>query len=113
VSVPVLHSFRGFIVEERATGKIAMKWRFRYANPDERSWLAVSTEKGGSEAVEYLRDGIADVLVKSALMFGHKLDKDRVMAFFPPDDGGYVRSTLGWLEMNDLIEIEVVSKEPR
>jgi hypothetical protein len=98
---------RAFIVEDRASGEIRMMFRFRYKDPDERSWYeARPDQKKGIEAVEFLRHAIQDVWVTAtAMLGGRRLPDDAVKAFYPPDDGGDPGRTIIWLEMQDLVEI--------
>lgn len=103
--------FRAFIVEDRGTGEVRLKFRFRYKDPEQRSWFGATTDKRGDEAVEHFRSGIDTVLRRATSMLTVPLDANGVTAFFPPDDGGDFCSTLIWLEMRDLIEIsEIVPK---
>jgi hypothetical protein len=98
--------FRAFIVEDRATGAVEMKFRWHYKDPDEKSWGIVTTDKRGAEAVEYLQDGLTKVLTTAiAMIAGSHPPEDVVHAFYPPDDGGDAGSTLIWLDMKDLVEI--------
>jgi hypothetical protein len=98
---------RAFIVEDRVTGAVKLKFRFRYSNPDERNWFSATTDKRGPEAVEHFESGMRFVLDEAARRLGFGLPKDSVKSFYPPDDGGDVGSVLIWLEMHDLIEMTV------
>ena len=102
--------FRAFIVEDRATGQMRMKFRFQYINPDERNWYLVTTKLRGVEAIEFFQQGIEVMQRTAALAMGHQLPKDAISSFYPPDDGGDATATIIWLEMNDLIEIREVKE---
>lgn len=102
--------FRAFIVEDRVTGKVRLKFRFRYKDPEQRNWFKATTDKRGDEAVEHFRSGVDEVLRTATSMLTVPLDANGVTAFFPPDDGGDVGSTLIWLEMRDLIEITEITE---
>jgi hypothetical protein len=99
--------FRAFIVEDRASGEMRMKFRWRYKDPDDRSWCQATTDKRGDEAVEFFRSAIEKVLRTAASTLGLSIGVNGIKGFFPPDDGGDCASTLIWLEMRDLIEISV------
>ena len=99
--------FRAFIVEDRATGAVEMKFRWHYKDPDEKSWGIVTTDKRGAEAVDYLQDGLTKTLTTTfSMITGLDALKDAVHVFYPPDDGGNAGSTLIWLDMKDLVEIK-------
>jgi hypothetical protein len=102
--------FRAFIVEDRVTGAVTLKFRYRYKDPDERSWSRVTMDKRGDGAIEFFRQAIEKVLREGARRIGLPLPKDAIQAFYPPDDGGDVTSTLIWLEMRDLIEITEITQ---
>lgn len=61
--------FRGFIVENRQTGKVTLKYRFKYCD-GKRSWFEVRLKKGGPEAVSELRAGMLQVLEKASTLHG-------------------------------------------
>lgn len=98
--------FRAFIVEDRATGAVQMKFRWKYRDPDETSWGRVTTDKRGAKAVDFLQSGMAKTLTTALSMIaGTGAPAAVVHAFYPPDDGGDPGSTIIWLDMKDLIEI--------
>jgi hypothetical protein len=106
--------FRAFIVEDRVTGEIRLKFRYQYKDPNESNWFQVTTEKRGTEAVEDFRAKIEKILRTGySILFNRHLPEPAVKSFFPPDDRGDGASTLIWLEMKDLIEIRVEQDEPR
>jgi hypothetical protein len=104
--------FRAFIVENRATHQIGMKFRYKYRNPEERQWYFVTTDKPGEEGVEDFVFGIRSVLLTGAAMMHVELRDDQIVEFYPPDDGGDSTKTIIWLEMQDLIEISEVREIP-
>jgi len=99
---------RAFIVEDRTTGEMSMKYRFRYIDPDERMWYRISTDKRGREAVEQFESGLRFVLDEGARLMGRNLPDGAIQSFYPPDDGGDATRTLMWLDERDLIEIKSV-----
>ena len=104
--------FRAFIVEDRVTHQIAMKFRWRYRDPDERQWYFISTDKPDKEGVEDFVRGIEEVLRTAASLVHIELRADQITAYYPPDDGGDTTKTIIWLEMQDLIEISEVREIP-
>jgi hypothetical protein len=98
--------FRAFIVQNRATGQILMKLRFKYRD-GERSWFEVTPTGRGEAAVEELRKGVRQVLETSAAIQGTPLPAGAIEFFDPPDDGGIPERTLDWLLAHDLIEVSV------
>jgi hypothetical protein len=105
--------FRAFIVEDRATGAVSMKFRYNYKNPDDKKWYGVTTDKRGDAAVEYMRNAITVTLMTalSVLVARREIPEKAVLAFYPPDDGGDPAKTVIWLDMRDLIEITAVKEE--
>jgi hypothetical protein len=95
--------FRAFIVENRKTGAVTMRFRYRYVDPAEDSWFKVPTEKRGTEAVESFRRGMEFVLTCAGEILTSSRPKVRVV--YPPDDGGDTMSTLNWLLARDMVEI--------
>jgi hypothetical protein len=104
--------FRAFIVEDRASGEVWMKFLFRYKDPDERRWSQVRPKKKDrDEAVKWLVRAMTHVVSTAAAKLDHKLPPDALEAFYPPDDGGDPGRTLIWLEMSNLIELIAVESE--
>ena len=104
--------FRAFIVENRASGIVSMKFRFRYKEPDEASWFRVCEDRRGPEAAESLLDGITRILTMALTIALPGCPDEAVRPFYPPDDGGDPARTVIWLEMQDLVTISVAPLTP-
>jgi hypothetical protein len=104
--------FRAFIVQNRSTGIISMKYRFRYRNPDERNWYVVEPKQQGPNTMAKLRDSIAKVLSISATTQSGGGPPPPLYFFYPPDDDGDPAKTLLWMKQQDLIEITAVEERP-
>jgi hypothetical protein len=91
---------RAFIVQNRSTGLIGMRFRFRYSDHD--SWFAIFP-KEQTDAFRSLREGIAHVVLTAAATMGLACSPLDVMSFEPPDDEGDFRRTIAWLAERDLI----------
>jgi hypothetical protein len=102
---------RAFILEDRTSGEMRMKFRFHYINPEDRDWYIFGTAERGQEAVEHFENGLRLVLDEAARMLGEPLPDGAIQTFYPPDDGGDAGRTLIWLEQHDLIEITSIRKE--
>ena len=98
--------FRAFIVENRATGQLSMKFRFKYQD-GKRNWFRITPTDGGKTGIEELRKGVRSGLKTSAIFMGIPLPEDAVKFFDPPDDGGDGMKTVAWLVERDLIEVSV------
>jgi len=101
--------WRAFIVQNRKTGKITAKYRFKY-NDGHRNWFEVAPSKNlsASDTVEYLRDGLETVLKMALDVFGVDPQKiaRSIESFYPPDDGGDLEKTLEWIRSKpDLFEL--------
>jgi hypothetical protein len=96
--------FRAFIVQDRETGLIKAKFRFKYASGD-RNWFQIEPKEQNKDTATRLRCSLEDVLREGAVHFGLTLPLDGVQCFYPPDDGGDPAKTVIWLEQQDLIEI--------
>ena len=103
--------WRGFIVQDRATGQIFAKFRYRYAN-GERNWYEIQPHQQNDQTMLTLRCKLEDSLVGIA---GHlHIDLSRaIKCFYPPDDEGDPTRILSWLEERDLIEIKFAKKKPK
>jgi hypothetical protein len=105
--------WRGFIVQDRATGLVSMKFRFKYKNGN-RNWYNVNPKhQHGQETVELLRNSLEDVLCEALKIHGLSSEQVRnaVQCFYPPDDGGDFMATATWLAERDLVEISVADGE--
>ena len=100
--------WRAFIVEDRATGDIHARQRFRYVGHDSWSHLKLTAEqqkRSRAERVALLQEGLERVQRGAFTMLtkGMKPPKDMVLSFFPPDDEGDGTNTAKWLLDQDLI----------
>ncbi len=101
--------FRGFIVEDRATGIISMKYRYRYED-GERNWFSVTPkQQQGPGTAKELEKSMLAGLREAARRLCIPLPPGSVVFFYPPDDGGEFERTLEWLQERDLIEIAAVA----
>jgi hypothetical protein len=103
--------FRAFITEERATGDVMCKFRFRYKDGDQ--WYHHTLQDRQQllslkEKVEYLANGIDDKMLRVTLQVLSKSHmeppKDAVLRYYPPnpDDG---KETLDWLVAQNLLHV--------
>lgn len=100
--------WRGFIVQDRQTGSIFAKFRFRYK--EHSNWAEIVPTVQNDNTLQDLRFKLELTFRLAADIFstanGVVVDIDKVMAcFYPPDDDGDPGKTLIWLEMRDLIGI--------
>jgi hypothetical protein len=104
--------FRGFIVQDRASGVVALKYRFRCERPDESFWFHVKPSNQQDEIVDRLCCTMLLVLIQGATLAGKTLPSNAIKFFYPPDDEGDALRTIEWLKEKDLIEItERISEE--
>lgn len=96
--------FRGFIVQDRATGIVSMKFRFRYED-DDRQWYEVKPKEQGPGTMDELRTAMLQIMVEAAALMHKRLPAGSVEFFYPPDDGGQAERTIAWLKEQDLIEV--------
>jgi hypothetical protein len=111
--------WRGFITQNRATGEINGKMRFKYIDPPETSWMAcdLSAEnqrKSVAERVACLQEGI-ECIILGSIQERHAENlappKGAFTTHWPPDDGGDLMATVRWLEEMDLINVRVPTPE--
>jgi hypothetical protein len=99
--------FRAFIVEDRLTGEIHARQRFRYVDHDSWSHLNLNAERqklGRAQRVAFLQEGIEKVLREALRLFASaEPPKSAVLSFFPPDDEGDGVKTIKWLMEQNLI----------
>jgi hypothetical protein len=98
--------FRAFIVQNRATDQIRMRFRFRYVDRD--AWYIIVPEDQ-QDAVRKLRENIADVLLMAGDMIEKPVLPLDIRAHEPPDDGGDFQNTIDWLVDRDLMTITKVA----
>jgi hypothetical protein len=104
--------FRAFIVEDRKSGEVRLKFRFRYKSTP-RSWFRIAAQNlRGTEAVEDFRAGIEFMLTEAARKLGRPFPEGAIKCYYPPDDMGDVGRTIIWLEMQDLVEIDHIEPHP-
>jgi hypothetical protein len=107
--------WRAFIVEDRATGKIQARQRFRYVDHDSWAHINLNPEqqkKSRAERLAFLQEGLERVQREAFTLLtkGLKPPENMVRSFFPPDDEGDGTNTIKWLMEQDLIhEPRVVS----
>ena|ERR1700733_1216575 len=98
--------WRAFIVQDRKTGEIKAKFRFKY-DKDDSSWTYITSRKPivtQEGALEYLRSGLHKMLIMTTKALYPDVDMtDAVMSYFPPDDNGDGTNTVNWLIEKDLI----------
>jgi hypothetical protein len=94
--------FRAFIVQNRATGRILMRFRFRYTDHD--AWFKINPKEQGT-ARHHLRENITGMLLEGAKTMGNVISPLAVEVFEPPDDEGDFDATIRWLDARDLITI--------
>lgn len=100
--------WRGFIVQDRQTGTIFAKFRFRYK--DHSNWAEIVPPVQDENTMKDLRFKLELTVRLASDIFstanGVVIDIDKVIVcFYPPDDGGDPVKTVAWLEMRDLIKI--------
>lgn len=103
--------FRAFIVQNRASGLVTMKFRFHYED-DSRSWFSVTPKAQGPGVVEELGKSMRSVMNTAAASMHQSLPRSAVQFFYPPDDEGKVERTIAWLKERDLIEAVIVGNDP-
>ena len=104
--------YRAFIVEDRKTGEIQARQRFRYKDGDSWSHINLTPDKqrlGTKERVKFLVDGIRFVLVTGTGLFagGLQVPEGVVTCFYPPESSD-AEKTFDWLIAQDLIEIKAI-----
>jgi|SRR5215831_16007919 len=97
--------FRAFILENRKTGVVSCKFRFRYKDHD--SWYEITpgSPKSRAERVTELQEGMEKVISQTlARRIGiPKFPPNLLVSHFPPDDEGDPQKTIEWLLAKDLI----------
>jgi hypothetical protein len=104
--------WRAFIVQNRKTGKITAKFRYKYSNGT-RNWYEITPkpeDQANPEAlVARLVASFEDIYSIALSQFGVN-PADVMHAFYPPDDGGDAAKTIDWMKQQDLIEEPVFEK---
>jgi len=100
--------FRAFIVENRQTGIVKCKMRYRYADGDTWYTLQLKDEEqknSRAEKVTKIQEGIEGTIRKALTVFSGGIEppKEVFGCFYPPDDGGDYEKTLSWLISMDLV----------
>jgi len=117
LGMPADAFWRGFVVQDRQSGEIRARHRFKYSDT-KKNWHEIrSSSKGKAlskeELVDSLKHGLSIVMAFAAVHFEVNLDEldgEIVQEFYPPDDNGDVQATLDWLVQQDLVEIKAVMK---
>jgi hypothetical protein len=106
---------RGFITEDRATGEVMAKYRFRYKDHD--SWFHIRLEPEKQrlpvrERVEYLASGMETVFRMGVEMMagGEPAPKDIIVCCYPPEPDD-AEKTFDWLVAQDLVEVTKIYNE--
>jgi len=99
--------YRGFIVQNRESGDIVLRQRFRYLSKD--SWEETSVPGAPQQkACEELKAMTASTMKGAAFMVGVELQSDDMAFFEPPDDNGDFMNTVNWLSERELIYATVI-----
>jgi hypothetical protein len=95
--------WRAFIVQNRETGQILARMRFK--QPDgSRNWTEIVPTIQNDQTLQDIRCKLEDVFRIATSVFGIYPD-NAIKCFYPPDDNGDPGKTLIWLEQRDLVEI--------
>jgi hypothetical protein len=105
--------FRAFVVEDRETGEVFVKQRFRYRNGDSWYEMHLTPEQQKlpiDERIQFMVKGIKKVMLQGMEMLGgahisKSLAKQAIMCFYPPKPEDH-KSTMDWLIAQDLIEVK-------
>ena len=111
--------WRGFVIEDRATGTVFARYRMKY-DGGERHWYEIKSEDGKNEAskevtmkalVKGLEMCVGFLVEKTGQLIGLNVDRqEAIRSWYPPDDNGDTNATIDWLIQQDLIEIKAVGK---
>lgn len=107
---------RGFITEDRESGEIMAKYRFRYKDGDAWYSIHLDSEKQKlpvKERVEHLATGMETVFrMGIELMAGGSspAPKDAIVCFYPPEPDD-AEKTFDWLIAQDLVEVTKIYKD--
>lgn len=108
---PGLTFFRGFVTEERGTGQITARWRFRHSDGSSWTQIGVNSEfekKSKDEQVVWL----VDAMGLSAFAGGTPVPEGAIKAHYPPNPDD-AEGTLEWCIANDLMEVTKIEREGR
>ena len=112
---PHVAFFRAFIVQDRDTGEILMKQRFRHT--DGKSWQRIRLDperqkQSRAERVAFLQETIEGVLraMVSILSPDGAAPKDTVRCHYPPNPDGEPQETLDWLIAEDLVTVTRIER---
>lgn len=101
--------FRAFVTEERKTGEITARYRFRYADHD--SWVELQAPKGlsAAEQIKFLVGAVDRVLFVVLTLFagGTPPPSEAIMHFYPPNNDD-AEATMNWLIAEDLVQVKTV-----
>lgn len=100
---------RAFIVEDRQTGEISARMRFRYDDHD--AWIGISPSAENqklsrAELVSRFQEGIEMTFrgAMTAMSGGIVPPKKVIDCRYPPDDEGQPMRTVKWMQEQDLIK---------
>jgi len=103
--------FRAFVVENRGTGVMECRLRFRYTDHD--SWFTITPkgDKSRAEQVADFEEGMHHVVLTAMEMLaGVKPPEKIVKSYYVPDDEGDPQKTVNWLLANDLMHITKIEE---
>lgn len=111
---PGLTFFRGFVTEDRDTGAITARMRFRHGDGDSWNQFGLTTEYRQRSKVDQVQYFVAAIVATmriglSVFAGGAPVPKDAVAAYYPPNPDD-AEGTLEWLIAKDLMEIKTVIK---
>lgn len=102
--------WRGFLIQDRATGVYTFKYRFNYKGPAGRSWTEIEFVKPRESLdalMEEIRTKMGETLVGIASVIVAPLPCDSADVFqwhvVPEADREDGNRTLIWMEMHDLV----------
>jgi hypothetical protein len=101
--------FRAFVVEERETGEVFAKMRFRYT--DNTSWMEIHLDPekqklSVAERVRYISGTVQRVMRTGMMVFaGGGPVPDAAVVLFNPPNPDDAEGTLEWLIQQDLVQI--------
>lgn len=106
--------WRAFITEDRESGEVTAKFRYRYKDSDSWARLLLDPEKQllpVAERVEYLAMHMKRLLQAAVEIMVNSPAPEGVVAFFYPPEPDDAQKTLEWLVAQGLVEIAKVYRD--